>query len=470
MQSNRWLQTLIALLTIIAALFLAGQVWSFFMQFSSIILLFFLSWLLAFVLRPIAKWLTGKGVPYTFSVLAVYLVLAMLFVLGGFLLIPVITQQIEQLQKNFNSYVNALAGFVDAGQKILISWGVRDVDINKFYTDLASQAQTIGMGVLNNAFSILQSVATLMLQLILVLLLSFYFMKDGERLFGGILKLLPPRWQDEVRLIAISLEKSFGAFVRGQLVFALVYAVLTAAVMMVFKLEYVVIASVVAGLCMIIPLIGNFLAFVPPMLVCLVIRPQDWWLVLLWLFIAQSFMMNFVGPRIMSQAIGIHPLYVVAAMLIGGQVAGFWGALFGIPLAGAVNLMGRPLMRRMRHQLPAYNEAPSGQLSTGAFVTGPLRAEIVASADAARARAAAEQKARLAESELLPGALGPMPDGAQPMPVVAGAADFDPDFELQPTEPYRLTLSGRAWRFAWVFIARAYAWVGTRARIGSSRR
>src|ERR1041385_7461199 len=187
MQSNRWLQTLLVLLVIIASLYLAGQVWSFLIQFSSIFLLFFLSWLLAFILRPIARWLTTKGMPYTLSVLTVYLVLATIFTLGGFLLVPVITQQIEQLQSNFNSYVNALAGFVDSGQKLLISWGVRDVDINKFYSDLAGQAQTIGMNVLQNTFSVLQSVATLALQLVLVLILSFYFMKDGDKLFGGML-------------------------------------------------------------------------------------------------------------------------------------------------------------------------------------------------------------------------------------------------------------------------------------------
>src|SRR5438034_5501584 len=119
MQNNRWLQTLIVLLVIISALVLAGWVWSFLIQFSSIILLFFLSWLLAFVLRPIAKWLTSKGMPYTLSVLAVYLVLGFSFVLGGFLLVPVITQQVAQLEANFNSYVNALARFVDDGQKTL---------------------------------------------------------------------------------------------------------------------------------------------------------------------------------------------------------------------------------------------------------------------------------------------------------------------------------------------------------------
>jgi len=228
------------------------------------------------------------------------------------------------------------------------------------------------------------------------------------------------------------------------LVFALVYAALTAGVMLAFGLDYVIIASVVAGLCMIIPLIGNFLAFVPPMLVCLVTRPQDWAWVLLWLFIVQSFQMNFIGPRIMSQAVGIHPLYTVAAMLVGGQVAGFWGALFGIPIAGAINLVGRPLMRRVRHQVPLYQEVEGMHLTTRAFVTGPLRASAVEEADKRRAV----------------GAVPVIP--AQPV-----GFEADPDLEEAPT--FHPTLAGRAWQLAWVMVSRAYTWVGTRARTGSSR-
>jgi predicted PurR-regulated permease PerM len=71
MQNNRWLQILIILLVIIASAWLAGQVWGFLLQFSNIILLFFLSWLIAFILRPIARWLNRRGMPYVLSVAVV---------------------------------------------------------------------------------------------------------------------------------------------------------------------------------------------------------------------------------------------------------------------------------------------------------------------------------------------------------------------------------------------------------------
>src|SRR3712207_1795260 len=143
MQNNRWLQALIVLLVIIASLFLASIAWSLFIQFSNVILLFFLSWLLAFTLRPVARWLTARGVPYTLSVVVVYAVLAVLFGVGGFLLVPVITEQISQLIINFDDYVNETTVIVSNVQTQLTAWGVSDVDIRAFYADLAGQVQTI---------------------------------------------------------------------------------------------------------------------------------------------------------------------------------------------------------------------------------------------------------------------------------------------------------------------------------------
>jgi predicted PurR-regulated permease PerM len=484
MQNNRALQTLIVLLVIIAAIYLAGLVWSFMAQFSSVILLFFLSWLLAFVLRPLARMLSSRGLSYGLSVLMVYLALGLILVLMGFLLVPVVTQQVSQLISNFDSYVTQGQQMATDAQNLLLSWGVRAVDIEKFYGDLAGQIQSIGLGVLNNVFSVLQSIATLALQLVLVFILSFYFMKDGDRIFGSMLHLLPPRWQDEGKLLAISIEKSFGAFVRGQLLFAVIYAFLTGGVMLGFGLDYIVIASIVAGFAMIIPLVGNFIAFVPPVLACLVTpgKADEWPWVLFALFVVQGIQMNMIGPRIMSQAIGIHPLYVMAAMLIGGQVAGFWGALFGIPVAGTINLVGRPLMRRIRYQSPLYKETQAAYLTTRSFATGPLRASTVEQYE--RARVAGPSMATVVdETTEVVGEVEKEPvevtaasvKTVEPVPVAGAAAarpvamDYDYELDFEPT-PRVPTFSERVWHFTWVLLARAYSWVGSRARIRASRR
>src|SRR3954469_4902205 len=104
MQNNRWFQTLIILLVVIAATWLTAQVWGFVLQFSNILLLFFLSWLIAFILRPTARWLHKRGLPYTLAVAVVYLGLATILVIAGAALVPVISTQINQLNNNAGQY------------------------------------------------------------------------------------------------------------------------------------------------------------------------------------------------------------------------------------------------------------------------------------------------------------------------------------------------------------------------------
>jgi len=451
MQNNRWLQTLIVLLVIIATGWIVGQVWDFIRQFSSVLLLFFLSWLLAFILRPVAKWLAGRGLPKTLAVAVVYLGLLLVLTIAGFLLVPVITVQVEQLIRQTPSYATELERMMIDGQKLLQGWGLQPGDLDRISTELLTQAQNFLLAALQNTFSILQSVATLALQTIFVVLISFYIMKDGDRLASGVLRILPPRWEDEIRLASLSIEKSFGGFIRGQVVFALVYGVFTAVVMMVppFQLDYVVIASIVAGLAMIIPLVGNFIAYIPPLLVCLVTKPEVWLPLLIVLFVAQSFVMNVVSPRIMSGAIGLHPIYVVGAMLAGGQLAGFWGALFGIPVAGAINLIGRPLMRRMRQQMPIYQETGARSLPTSAFVTGPLAVQM------AQAHQTAMLTPEIADVKV--DEIAVAQETSQ-----STLAEMEEDADLLVS--HSPTLTARAWRLVIIGGSRAANWAWEHAR------
>jgi predicted PurR-regulated permease PerM len=457
MQNNRWLQILIVLLVVIASAWLTAQVWGFLLQFSNILLLFFLSWLIAFILRPTARWLHKRGMPYTLAVAVVYLGLTFILVISGVLLVPVISAQIVLLNTNANSYTQTIEDLINNAQATLTSWGVQASDLQSITSNLLSQAQSTLVSVLTNTLSLLQSVATLVLQTIFIFLISFYIMKDGDRLAAGILRMLPPRWEDEIRLAALSIEKSFGGYIRGQIVFAIIYAIFNAIVMMIFGLDYVVIASIVAGLCMLIPLIGNFLAYVPAVLVCVVSpdKVSNWLWLLIALLIAQSIMMNVVGPRVMSSAIGLHPIYVVAALLVGGQVAGVWGALFGIPVAGAANLIGRPLMRRIRHQLPLYQEIGSKSLPTSAFVTGPLAASMVKSGQAVPAGIVEDTPVAVAIEE-------PVLDAADDQSTQEAMADVEADADLiMRSNP---TLTARAFRLIIVLGTRSVTWAWSRAR------
>ena len=214
--------------------------------------------------------------------------------------------------------------------------------------------------ILGSAVTWLSTAASLFLNIIFILLIAIYMSVDGERLATGAVNALPQAWRDEMVFVGNSIGRSFGGFLRGQLIFALIYGVLNAGVMIAFGLNYVLVGSIIAGFCVLVPLVGNFLAFIPPMLIVLVTPEKvgQWWLLLLVLFIMQSIMMQVVGPRIMSSAVGIHPLFTFVAMLLGSQLAGLWGVLFGIPVAGVIALVAETLFARLRAFFNAPESAP----------------------------------------------------------------------------------------------------------------
>lgn len=505
-QNNRWVQTLVVLLVILAAALLISQIWTFLLQFSNIFYLFFVSWLLSFILRPLAKWLSGRGMPYGLAIGIVYLVLGLVLTLGLWLLIPEITKQVDAFVKSMTAEIKALTEGTTEERlssfwqipRLLNEWFPDQAQLNQFYSELGSFATQTAGDFVKGTLAFAQGLAVFFFQLILVLLLSFYFMKDGERISAGITNLLPPRWQDEIRLAAYSIERSFGGFIRGQLVFALVYAVLTVIVMVIppFNLgNFALIASIASGMFMLIPLIGNLLAFIPPML-ALLFTPASvelWWIFFLILFIMQSIMMNVLAPRIMSSAIGIHPMYVWAAILIGGQVAGIWGALFGIPIAGAINLIGRPVMRRIRHTTTLYKALPASAVTTSAYLTGPL-AEAMAEgrvpAESVPPGVIPDMAASVTFT--LPPALGAIPP-ISPTPVTMPPAAGLPPSLISPTATGPMhtsmlptlpddeedeeivrptpTLTAKAWRLAFVMLSRARksAWTRVQDRTSSRR-
>jgi hypothetical protein len=295
-----------------------------------------------------------------------------------------------------------------------------------------------------------------------------------------------------MRLATLSIEKSFGGFVRGQLIFALLYAVLSAIIMVVppFQLNLWLIGSLVAGLCMLIPLVGNLLALIPPILILLLEgKGSEWLLFFLITFGMQSIMVNVLGPRIMSSSIGIHPIYVWAAILIGGQVAGIWGVIFGIPIAGALNLIGRPLLRRLRHQTALYRESGAPSTTTASFLTGPLAASLAESRAHFEAAASEHQATGSLPTASLPTGSVPAepaavaaavsqptgvqgPEAAVAAPVATQRTPLSPPYDdeeelvLRPAP----TLTARAWRMLFVFLSKLRGWARERVQARGATR
>ncbi|MCX7839628.1 MAG: AI-2E family transporter [Anaerolineae bacterium] len=352
---------LLVLLICIAALYLAQMLWQLFSSYADLILLFVLGWLVSFILNPLVEWLNRKPIPSalyptlesvlgkartqtlaafrfsrTAAVIIVYVFVLIGIVLGIALLIPPIVIQLSELASHLPEYTKEVPRASSWLQNELANWGIR-LNLTQAIQTVLGNLQTYTADAIKNALAILTSLVSFFANLLLVLIISFIITLDGPKIRRAIQKnLLPRQYHEEFQFFIENVDRTFGGFLRGQIVQALLVGVGTGVAMTLFALNFVLIASLLAGLFMLIPLVGTFLALIPPLFVCLIQAPG----LALWLFLVllvyQLVIVNVVMPRVLSEAVGLHPLLIFAALLIGVRVAGFWGAFFGIPIAGVL--------------------------------------------------------------------------------------------------------------------------------------
>ncbi|GAB4190171.1 MAG: hypothetical protein OHK0022_02770 [Roseiflexaceae bacterium] len=358
MPTDRLQRVLIWMLIIAAGIFLLERMFVLFTLFATPLLLFGLAWLIALALRPlvdritslelplppVGRWARKTGavaptwkLPRAAAVALIYLLLLAVAITTIISLLPVVGPQLVGIQAALPSAVSEVTRWSVQLEQELRSHGMQ-VDVQSILRPeaLVQQATALGSTLVQQSVSLVGSLAVVVVDLLLVLILSFYMTMDGPRLATRVLELLPVDWRDETRVLFEIVDRTFGGFLRAQIVQALVYGLATAVLMAIMGLSDVALASLIAGLLVLIPVIGGVLAMVPPLLLALIEAPDRFLLMLILLLVLQQVLFNMVMPRIMGQIVGLHPLLVFAALLVGATLAGTWGVLFGIPIAGVL--------------------------------------------------------------------------------------------------------------------------------------
>ena len=184
---------------------------------------------------------------------------------------------------------------------------------------------------------------------------------DGDALWNRFSGLLSEDLRSEFELLRLSSDRAFGGFIRGSLILGLVYGVATLLILVAFGVPFSGVLAVFSGLFVIIPFFGPIIAIVPVLAITFLGAPGSFLPVTILSILLQQVMLNAVSPRIMSKSIGIHPLFVFLALLLGSKVAGFWGVLLGVPVAGVINTFIQYSFevgsgRRKRHEAAALME------------------------------------------------------------------------------------------------------------------
>jgi predicted PurR-regulated permease PerM len=370
MERDPLVRGLLLLLVTISSIWLLGWLWQIVSGVSDILLLFFLAWLLAFVLDPIARRLQQLGLQRALAAGTVYLGLLVLVAILAVSVVPTAATQLIQLGNTLPALVTELQGRADELQRFLQGRGISETQLSDFQRDLFTRAQTLGTVLAANALSVATAILGTVLNFTIVLILSFYILMDGQRIARLFVGVLPPRYREDTFAAMEQIDRTFGGFVRGQLIQTAIYGLGTAAVMVAAGLPYYVVIGIVAGIAMIIPVIGPYLAMAPPLILAVIFNPSSVWWVFVLLFVLQFVVINVMMPRIMGQSVGLHPVVIFAAVLVGARVGGAWGAIFGVPVAAMLYLLVRAFYQRVVMRMPLYRSGVP--LSPDALVPSPV--------------------------------------------------------------------------------------------------
>jgi predicted PurR-regulated permease PerM len=330
-RERRWLVLFLVLGSAVFGFLLLERLLGLIGEFGQIILILFLAWLLAFVMAPLVSWLEERlRLPRGLIVVGTYIVA---LVVLGFVLFytgAAITQQVAEMAENYpDTERNILATLAELEQGLV--FGRLSIDLTELYAAAVAQIQELGSVVIEQAQAIAGVTIATLGSLFLIIVISLYMLMDSHRILGRMRAIVPRRYTDEADLFERSIVRSFGGFLRAQLVLALIQAALVGVVGTLFGIPFLFLWGTLSALLMLIPFFGPPLALVPPIIGAILFTDSAIWVALI-LFAVQTVLVNWLQPRLMRGALGLHPILVLVGLLLGAQVAGVWGALFGIPV------------------------------------------------------------------------------------------------------------------------------------------
>jgi len=359
---TRLVRALIITLLTAAVIYVLGQVSQVARRFLDILLLFGMAWLVSFLLSPVINYFTRHPIPstlvnllrgrlpprvvdgldrfrlpHTLAVVLVYLGVLVALTIFSVVAIPAIVTQLVDLGRSAPDLIRAVPDLVSRVQEELAARGI-EINIGTLYqpNQLMQRAEAFGAQIVQQAFALATGLASILVSILMMLTISLYMNLDGPRLARQLHAVIPDHFHGRLNLLGQSISRTFGGFMRGQLLLAGLYGVPATLVLMIAGVGLSVVIGILCSFLMLIPLIGAPIAMVLPALVALAQRPDSALWILIVMTVYQQILLQVLAPRVMADVLGMPSLLALMAILLSTRIVGFWGLVFGLPVFGVL--------------------------------------------------------------------------------------------------------------------------------------
>lgn len=321
------------ILTVLAVLFFI-YIYKSFLMVRTLTLSILVAAMLAYFLNPLVKSVKNKfKISDTLAILAVFLVVILIFLILGFTVFPKTVSDVKNLIMKFPEYykqtlesINEFLGQYEVFKNINLDNNFIANNLSKIYSKQKANAANLIVSSAKNVMSFIFS-------LVLTPIFTFYFLKDKDDIREKLKNMIPKQKNDRLMKLFSKMHQDMTKYISGKIKMAIFVGFATFIMLLVLGVEFSFVIGIITCVADIVPYVGPLMGLVPAFVFAFIESPiKALWIFVLYLFI-QWIENNIVGPKILSEETGFHPIVVLFLLIVGGSLFGFLGMILSVPIA-----------------------------------------------------------------------------------------------------------------------------------------
>ncbi|TFF21961.1 AI-2E family transporter [Jiella endophytica] len=334
--------------------------------FSGILLPFVLGMMIAYFLDPVADWLERNGVSRLWATILILVLFLMIFIGVIVLLVPVIVEQTAGIAGRIPDYVDRVQAIMSDIRSSSIGWLLPqgEANLKQDLGKLVSEGAGIITAFVASLWSSSLAVVNFVSLFVVTPVVAFYMLLDWDRMVARIDDCVPRQHVTTIRRLARDIDRSVAGFLRGQGSLCLILGTFYGVALSAVGLNFGLLIGLFAGLVSFIPYIGSISGLVLSVGVALVQFWPDWpWIVAVGaiFFVGQFLEGNILQPKLVGASVGLHPVWLMFALLAFGAMFGFVGLLIAVPSAAAVGVLVRFALSQYLQSEMYFGREPTRQ-------------------------------------------------------------------------------------------------------------
>ncbi len=301
---------------------------------------------IASAINPVVKWMQERGLPRTLAVFLVFI--ALFLILAGILFIIVrpLAGELQNLSETLPVYFERISLTVEEARDTSPAYEEILGNVQSYLNEFSATLSSLS----SNTFAAVARVFGGITTAVVVLVLSFYLSVQERGVALFLRAVTPVKHQSYVLNLWARAQSKMGRWVRGQILLSLSVGILVFIGLTIFGIRFSLLLALLAALFEVIPFVGPIIAAIPAVLLAMLKSPiVALWTVLVYI-IVQQLENAVLAPKIMQHAVGLNPVVVLLAVLIGGKLLGIAGIIIAVPVAAVVVEIIRDIGERKNHE------------------------------------------------------------------------------------------------------------------------